>query len=98
MLSCDLCLSCRTPPFNRRTNPSPSLVSVAKLGAKVPLLGQGGEAAATGRGGGGSNGWEETCQQRDYSDHTTPVALRATSPPHLRRGVLLQSSEFRDRN
>ena len=46
---------------------------------------------------GGSNGWESPRQQLDSSNHTTPVALRATSPPQLRRGVLLRSSEFRDK-
>src|SRR4030095_9728477 len=66
---------------------------------KFPFLDNEGKSrTAIGRGGGGSNGREGTRQQRDSTNHTTPVAPRVTSPSQLRRGVFLEASEFRDRD
>jgi hypothetical protein len=48
--------------------------TVAKLGARVPLLGQG-EAAATGHGGGGSNHWGRA---------TPPAGFQQVTPPPWR--------------
>ena len=55
-----------------------------------------------GRGHRPRRGWFEPLAKNHTSSgipatHTTPVALRATSPPHLRRGVFLVR-QFRDRN
>ena len=65
---------------------------VAKLDAQVPLLGQGGEAAAADRGGGGSNGWGRTARAAGFQQVKPPLALRPTSP-QLRRAVFVQASE-----
>ena len=65
---------------------SVSLGSVAKLGAKVPLLGQGGEAAATGRGGGGSNGWEGTAPAAGFQQSHHPRGAARHIPSSAEEG------------
>ena len=62
------------------------LVSVAKLDAKVPLLGQGGEAAAADRGGGGRTAGEELYQQRDSSKSHHPGGAARRIPSSLEEG------------
>ncbi len=64
-----------------------SLVSVVKLDAKVPLLGQGGEAAATDRGGGGSNGCCRTTTAAGFQKVTPPRAIFRVSRRKLARAV-----------
>jgi len=50
---------------------------------------------ATGHGRGGSNGRGKAKSAAEAQRLAPPpVALRATSPPHPRRGVFLQSSSF----
>ena len=75
----------------------PSLVSVAKLDKSSPLWTRRESRGRTPR-----RGWFELGKNYTSSgipsSHTTPVALRAAFPPQLRRGVLVQTSEFRDRN
>jgi hypothetical protein len=67
------------------------LVSVAKLGTKAPLLGQGGEAVATGHGRGGSNGrGKAQCVAQNHSDSYHPSG--APQPPSRRAPSLRTTS------
>jgi len=78
---------------------SSSLVSVAKLDAKVPLPWTRRESRGRRPRRGSSNGWGRTTPAAGFQQvNTTPVALRDASPPQLRRGVFVQTCEFRDRN
>ena len=80
--------------------------AVAELGAMFPYLDREGKPRAARRRGGSSGCGRNMLEAGFLAGHTTPVwrsatavvprplSLRATSPPHLRRGVLLQSSSF----